>query len=100
MGGFGSAQGMITAIKNNNRRKKREAYDGWTESDKESQGIKVEPVSEKTLSEIRKKMKKQQQVTFIKNFIIAIIGLIAFFFFIQLVFLYFENDPGIGWNPY
>ncbi|WP_271782799.1 hypothetical protein [Aquimarina algiphila] len=47
MGGFGSAQGMITAIKNNNRRKKREAYDGWTESDKESQGIKVEPVSEK-----------------------------------------------------
>lgn len=100
MGGYGSAQGMITAIKNNNRRKTREAFDGWTNSDKESQGIKTEIVSEKLLSEIRTKMKKQQKKAQIKNLIVAIIGLIAFFFFIKFVILYFENDPGIGWEPY
>ena len=70
MGGFGSAQGMITSLKNNSRRTKREAFDGWTSSDKESKGIKSEPVSEEVLKEIRSKMKRQKTQERKKFFVI------------------------------
>ncbi len=76
MGGFGSAQGMITSLKNNSRRNKREAYDGWTTSDKESQGVKVVPVSEKALEEIRNKIQRQNQKTTIKSRILIIVSII------------------------
>jgi len=49
MGFGGATAAMITSLKNNNRRNKREAFDGWTSSSKTSQGIKIEPVSEETL---------------------------------------------------
>ncbi|MDY8136767.1 hypothetical protein [Aquimarina sp. 2201CG5-10] len=75
MGGFGSALGMITALKNNSRRKKREAYDGWTQNDKESQGIKIEPISEEALARIRKKMKKQNRTNAIKSIVIISVSI-------------------------
>ncbi|SEL21798.1 hypothetical protein SAMN04487910_2051 [Aquimarina amphilecti] len=77
MGGFGSAQGMITSLKNNSRRNKREAFDRWTSSDKESNGIEVEPVSEEVLIEIRNKIQKQNRITTIKITVVIVIGIIA-----------------------
>ncbi|WP_109301537.1 hypothetical protein [Aquimarina sp. AU474] len=64
---------MITSIKFNDRRNKRDAFDGWTPSDKESQGIKVEPVSEETLQKIRVKLKRQRFVVFKKQLVTCII---------------------------
>ncbi|WP_299432562.1 hypothetical protein [uncultured Aquimarina sp.] len=75
--GFGGAQGMITSLKNNSRRNKREAFDGWTSSDKESNGIKTEPVSEEILIEIRKKIQKQNRITTIKTIAVIAIGIIT-----------------------
>ncbi|TSE09727.1 MULTISPECIES: hypothetical protein [Aquimarina] len=75
MGFGGSTAAMITSLKNNSRRKKREAFDGWTSSDKESQGIKTEPVSQETLAKIRKKMRKQNRVNTIKGVIIISISI-------------------------
>jgi len=82
MGFGGSTAAMITSLKNNNRRVKREAFDGWKPSDKESQGIKVEPVSEEVLQEIRDLLKRQRQTLFRRRLIgfgiaIVIIGLIV-----------------------
>ncbi|MDH7445431.1 hypothetical protein [Aquimarina sp. 2201CG14-23] len=74
--GFGGAQGMITSLKNNSRRNKRDAYDSWTSSDKESQGIKTEPVSEEILEEIRTKIKKQNRMSTIKGLVVIAIGII------------------------
>ncbi|WP_298314211.1 hypothetical protein [uncultured Aquimarina sp.] len=75
--GFGGAQGMITSLKNNSRRNKREAFDGWTSSDKESNGIKIEPVSEEILTEIRNKIQKQNRITTIKIIAVIAIGIIT-----------------------
>ncbi len=75
--GFGGAQGMITSLKNNNRRNKREAFDGWTSSDKESNGIKIEPVSEEILIEIRNKIQKQNRITTIQIIVIISIGIVT-----------------------
>ncbi len=47
--GFGGVSGMIISLKNNNRRHKHKAFDGWTSSDKTSKGIKVTPVSKELL---------------------------------------------------
>ncbi|MBQ0736293.1 hypothetical protein [Aquimarina celericrescens] len=69
MGFGGATAAMITSLKNNSRRNKREAFDGWTTSDKESQGIKVAPVSEDSLAKIREKLKRQRKVVFHKNLI-------------------------------
>jgi len=83
MGGFGSAMGMITSLKNNTRRTKREAFDGWTSSNKTNQGIAIEPVSEEVLEDIRNKIQKQHKLTTIKLIIamcISIIGLMIFLF--------------------
>ncbi len=73
MGFGGAAAAMITSLKNNNRRNKREAFDGWTASDKESQGIKIEPVSEDALAKIREKLKRQRKTAFYKNLIAIIL---------------------------
>ncbi len=72
--------GMNISMKNNNRRVKREAFSHITgEYDTESKGIKIEPVSEETLKEIRVKLKKQRQ-TLLKRRLIGfgvVIGLIG-----------------------
>ncbi len=83
MGFGGSTAAMITSLKNNNRRNKREAFEGWTGFDKESQGIKIEPISEELLQEIRDTLQRQRQVLFRKRLIgfglmiILIVGLIT-----------------------
>lgn len=59
VGGGGAIAATLTSLKNNSRRSQRKAYDGWRESDKESQGIKIEPVSEEVLQEIRIKLKNR-----------------------------------------
>ncbi len=79
MGFGGSTAAMITSLKNNSRRNKREAFDGWVALDKESQGIKIEPISEDSLAKIREKLKKQRKTVFHKN-------LIAFGLMITLLF--------------
>ncbi|WP_299219473.1 hypothetical protein [uncultured Aquimarina sp.] len=66
MGGYGH---NLSNLLKNSRRQERKAYDGWTESDEESQGIKVEPVSEETLKEIRDKLRKQRQGLFKRRLI-------------------------------
>ncbi|MBQ4818745.1 hypothetical protein [Aquimarina sp. MMG016] len=66
MGGYGH---NLSNLLKNSRRKERKAYDGWTESDEESQGIKVEPVSEELLQGIRNKLKMQRQALFIRRLI-------------------------------
>lgn len=84
MGFGGSTAAMITSLKNNSRRNKREAYDGWTASDSDSQGIKIEPVSEEVLQEIRDKLKRQRKDLFIRRLIgfslvlLLITGLIVY----------------------
>ncbi|AXT61255.1 hypothetical protein D1816_13165 [Aquimarina sp. AD10] len=81
MGGYGH---NLSNLLKNSRRKERKAYDGWTESDEESHGIKVESVSEEKLQEIRDKLKKQRQSLFRKRLIgfciviISIIGAIIY----------------------
>ncbi len=69
MGFGGATAAMITSLKNNSRRNKREAFDGWTTSDKESQGVKIEPISEDALAKIRDKLKRQRKTVFHKNLI-------------------------------
>jgi len=65
--GFGGVSGMITSLKNNNRRRKHVAFDGWNVSEKNSKGIPTKEISEKTRQEIRDKLKKQRKVIFQKN---------------------------------
>ncbi len=79
MGFGGATAAMITSLKNNSRRNKREVFDGWTTSDKESQGVKIEPISEDALTKIRDKLKRQRKTVFHKN-------LIAFGLMMLLVF--------------
>ncbi len=69
MGFGGATAAMIASLKNNSRRNKREAFDGWTTSDKESQGVKIELVSEDALAKIREKLKKQRKTVIHKNLI-------------------------------
>ncbi|MFD2564034.1 hypothetical protein [Aquimarina rubra] len=57
-----SIAAMVASIKFNDRRNKRDAFshiNGVTDS--KSEGIKIEPVSEETLQEIRDKLKKQRK---------------------------------------
>ena len=89
MGGEGAMMQAIHSLRNNSRRSKREAFDGWSPSDKESQGIKIEPVSDQVLQEIRDKLKRQNHITNIKS-IIAIA--ISFVLTVALVF-YFASKP-------
>ncbi len=70
MGFGGAAAAMITSLKNNDRRNKREAFDGsWTGTDEKSEAIKVEPVSEELLQEIRDKLKNQRRTLFNRRLI-------------------------------
>ena len=73
MGFGGATAAMIASLKNNNRRSKREAFDGWITSDKESKGIKVEHVSEERLQEIRDKLRKERKLLFRKRLIVSIL---------------------------
>ncbi|WP_378181627.1 hypothetical protein [Aquimarina sp. SS2-1] len=82
--GFGGTQGMITSLKNNSRIDKREAFDGWTHSDKKSKGITVEPVSEKVLKDIRNKIQLQNRTTTIKTLLVIGIGIVIMFLVIIL----------------
>ncbi len=61
MGGEGAMMQAIHSLRNNSRRNKREAFEGWTGFDEASQGIKIEPVSEEVLQGIRDKLKMQRQ---------------------------------------
>ncbi|MDH7445432.1 hypothetical protein [Aquimarina sp. 2201CG14-23] len=71
--------GMNISMKNNNRRTKKEAFSHISgTSDNESQGIKIEAVSEETLIEIRQKMKQQQKSAKKRNILVAIISLFLF----------------------
>ncbi|MBQ4818744.1 hypothetical protein [Aquimarina sp. MMG016] len=68
-----SIAAMIASIKFNDRRNKRDAFshiNGHT--DTKSQGIKVEPVSEETLQEIRDKLKKQRLAVFKKQLLASV----------------------------
>lgn len=52
---------MIASIKFNDRRYKREAFNHISgNTDTKSNGIKIEPISEESLQEIRNKLKKQR----------------------------------------
>lgn len=66
MGGYGH---NLSNLLKNSRRKERKAYDGWTESDEESKGIKVEPISEEQLQEIRDKLNHQKRRLFKRRLI-------------------------------
>ena len=77
-----SIAAMIASMKFNDRRTKREAFDGWTSSDKESEGIKSEPVSEEVLKEIRDKIRKQQRISTIKITVIILICIALFLLFL------------------
>ncbi|WP_299256056.1 hypothetical protein [uncultured Aquimarina sp.] len=93
--------GMNISMKNNNRRVTREAFSHISgESDEKSQGIKVEPVSEEVLMEIRQKMKQQQKITRIKNVFITIFGLFLVAFVFWAVVSHFQNDPGVSFGPF
>jgi len=93
MGFGGATAAMIASLKNNNRRSKREAFDGWTSSDKKSKGIEIEEVSEEVLEEIRNKLKKQRQSLFRKRllgfvvFLILISGLLILIRFMDKKFV-------------
>ena len=93
--------GMNTSIKNNNRRTQREAFSGISgTSDNESQGIKIEAVSEEVLVEIRQKIDKQKKLTRRKNIIIIMVTIAILPFCFWLFFSYFMSDLGrIGWEP-
>ncbi|SHI83310.1 hypothetical protein [Aquimarina spongiae] len=87
---------MITSIKFNDRRTKREAFKGWSSANTESQGIKKEPVSEEVLQQIRDRAKRQQKKANIRNSIILVVSIIATVIFIKLLFNYYsENFIGI-----
>lgn len=66
MGGYGH---NLSNLLKNSRRKERKAYDGWTESDSESQGIKIEDISEEQLQQIRNNLKKERKALFKKRLI-------------------------------
>lgn len=71
MGFGGAALAMITSLKNNSRRNKREAFEGMaTGTDLESQGVPIEPITEEALQEIQKKLKQQQQLLFRKQMLV------------------------------
>jgi len=67
-----SIAAMIASIKFNDRRNKREAFGSLNRTnDINSQGIKIEPVSEETLQEIRNKLKKQRVTVFKKQLLVS-----------------------------
>ncbi|WP_299219475.1 hypothetical protein [uncultured Aquimarina sp.] len=67
-----SIAAMVASIKFNDRRNKRDAFSTITgTTDTKSQGIKIEPVSEETLQEIRDKLNKQRVKLFKKRFIVS-----------------------------
>ncbi|RZS98913.1 hypothetical protein [Aquimarina brevivitae] len=82
--GGGSGHNLSNLLRNS-RRQKREAYDGWRASDKESQGIKKEPVSDELLQEIRHKLRKQRSTLFLKRLVACIIIFCAFITFIGYI---------------
>lgn len=93
--------GMNISMKNNNRRVKREAFSHITgESDADSKGIKVEPVSEEILKEIRLKINQQQKATKKRNIIIGIISLFLLAIIFWGIILHFQNDPGVSFGPF
>lgn len=70
-----SIAAMIASIKFNDRRNKREAFSHLSgKTDYGSQGVKVVPVSEEVLEEIRIKMKKQKARERKQFFVFLLIG--------------------------
>ncbi|MBQ4803286.1 hypothetical protein J8L88_10540 [Aquimarina sp. MMG015] len=68
-----SIAAMVASIKFNDRRNRREAFSNISGTiDTKSQGIKIEPVSEETLKEIRDKLKKQRLTVFKKQLIVSV----------------------------
>ncbi|GAA3508966.1 hypothetical protein GCM10022393_21190 [Aquimarina addita] len=67
---------MIASIRFNDRRNKREAFNGWGNSGKKSKGIKIEPVSEEVLVEIRNKIQRQNRITRIKIMLVIAISIL------------------------
>lgn len=68
---------MIASIKFNDRRNKRESFGHISgKSNKESQGIKIETVSDQVLQEIRDKLKRQNRILRIKTIIAIAISFV------------------------
>lgn len=81
-----SIAAMVASIKFNDRRNKREAFNHISgNTDTQSRGIKIEPVSEETLQEIRDKLKRQRKVLFRKrvvSFVAILILIVSAFVFV------------------
>ncbi|MEW7277675.1 hypothetical protein ABW636_03680 [Aquimarina sp. 2201CG1-2-11] len=74
MGGEGAMMQAIHSLRNNSRKKSREAFSHITgKTDKESKGIKVEPISEERLQEIRDKLRKERKLLFRKRLIVSLL---------------------------
>ena len=82
-----STAAMVASIKFNNRRNKREAFSHLNGTiNTKGQGITIKPVSEETLEEIRKKMRKQNRVNMMKTIIIISISIaITTWLFFRLI---------------
>jgi len=66
-----SIAAMVASIKFNDRRNKRDAFSTISgTTDTESQGVKIEAVSEERLQEIRDKLKKQRLTSFKKQLLV------------------------------
>lgn len=67
-----SIAAMVASIKFNDRRNKREAFSHINGNiDSQSKGIKIEPISEEALQEIRNELKKQRLVVFKKQLFVT-----------------------------
>ena len=92
-----SIAAMIASIKFNDRRNKRESFGHISgKSDKESHGIKIEPVSDEVLQEIRDKLERQNTKERLRFILILLISIITTILFIFFCFEYFENSVGIS----
>lgn len=93
--------GMNISMKNNNRRTKREAFSNISgESDKESQGIEIETVSEEALAEIRNKLQKQRKLTRRKNIVAICITILILFLLVWFLVYQIYYDPGVSWRAF
>lgn len=70
MGFGGAAAAMATILKNNNRRGKREAFDGFSNSHKENAKLSKKPISKEALAEVRNKLKTEQRSLLFKRVIV------------------------------
>ena len=70
MGFGGSTAAMITSIKNNNRRSKKEGFDNFSNSHLEKGRIPRKPISKEALAKIRRKLKTEQYSLLVKRIVV------------------------------